>query len=249
MNKTWLVSALSILMIASAQAADFSVKAPEPPAAPFSWTGFYVGGQAGGGVLHDTGWVPAAQQFSADRDGIGAIAGGQIGYNYQLGMLVLGVEGDGFWSSLSDKANFYLSQSNTSYATAQITNHWDADIAGRFGVAFDRALVYGKAGWVLGGFNWNYSAPVTGIGGAPLPTYTENANATLGGILIGVGLEYAFAPHWSTKFEYDYLGFQSQDVLFTRAGGGLPTSTPIFYRQSVSANKNIFKFGVNYLFN
>ncbi len=54
--------------------------------------------------------------------------------------------------------------------------------------------------------------------------YTETANATLGGILIGVGLEYAFAPHWSTRFEYDYLGFQNQDVLFTRAGGNLTPS-------------------------
>jgi outer membrane immunogenic protein len=217
--------------------------------APFSWTGFYIGGQAGAGVLHDSGWIPFAQQAFADRDGIGALAGGQIGYNYQLGMQVLGVEGEGFWSNLSDKANYYGLQSNLNYATAQITNHWDADIAGRFGLAFDRALVFGKAGWVWGGFNWNYTQQLTGLGGVPLGTYSETANATLGGILFGVGLEYAFAPHWSTKFEYDYLGFQTQDVAFMRAAAGVPTPPLGFYRESVSANKNIFKFGVNYLFN
>jgi outer membrane immunogenic protein len=253
MNKTCIVAALSILGLTTAEAADFPVKVPAPvAAAPFSWTGFYVGALAGAGVLHDSGWTPAAQTVSVDRDGIGALAGGQFGYNYQMGMLVLGIEGEGFWSSLSDGANFSQSGTGFAYATGKISNHWDADIAGRFGLAFDRALIFGKAGWVTGGFNWNYTQAFNSFGSPPAPLttpYMETANATLNGLLIGVGLEYAFASHWSTKFEYDYLGFQNQDVLFTRSGSG--SGTPPFntYKQTVSTNKNIFKIGVNYLFN
>ena len=42
----------------------------------------------------------------------------------------------------------------TLFSTVSIKNKWDWDIAARFGLAFDRALVYGKAGWVQAGFSW-----------------------------------------------------------------------------------------------
>jgi opacity protein-like surface antigen len=37
-------------------------------------------------------------------------------------------------------------------------------------------------------------------------------SATLDGLLIGLGLEYAFFNNWTAKFEYDYLGFDSKNV-------------------------------------
>src|SRR5262249_53075248 len=127
--------------LSSASAADFAVKAPAPIAAPFSWTGFYIGANAGGGVLFDS--------FAFGR-GIGALAGGQIGGNYQIGMLVLGAEAEGFWSGMNGRLN---DQEPGFSLTRQTRNKWDADIAARFGLAFSRALVYGKAGWVVGQFD------------------------------------------------------------------------------------------------
>src|SRR6476646_5307242 len=125
---------------------------------------------------------------------------------------------------------------NTLIGSASIKNKWDYDVAGRFGVAFDRALVYGKAGWVFGGFDWNASVPLGSIQGS----------ATLNGLLIGLGLEYAFTNNWTAKFEYDYLGFNSKNVSFTAS---CPTCTPATVTQNVSADKHIFKVGFNYLFN
>jgi outer membrane immunogenic protein len=224
-------------------AADLAVKAPPPPPPPpFSWTGFYIGGHVGAGVLLDTGFVEethvgvrAATPAPADQHGIGALAGGQIGANYQVGMLVLGIEGEGFWSDMRNRTNFFDIGSTSPFATAHVKNKWDADVAGRFGLAIDRALIYRKAGWVWGWFDWDFAS-------IP-PVLTTHGSATLDGLLIGVGLEYAFAPNWTAKFEYDYLGFQTKDVLFT---SNIPP--PNTFIESVSADKHIFKLGVNYLF-
>jgi outer membrane immunogenic protein len=76
--------------------------------------------------------------------------------------------------------------------------------------------------------------------------------ATLDGLLIGVGLEYAFFNNWTTKFEYDYLGFGSRNVAFrTICVVDLPGICPpgATTTQNVSADKHIFKVGLNYLFN
>jgi hypothetical protein len=80
-----------------------------------------------------------------DRHGIGGLAGGQIGCNYQTGMLVLGIEGEGFWSGMKVTRDAFAG--TTLVTTGSIRNKCDYDVAGRIGVAFDRALVYGKAGW------------------------------------------------------------------------------------------------------
>src|SRR5262245_47494398 len=104
-----LVSSIAFLgLISAAQAADL---APAPPPVPvFSWTGFYIGANAGymwmkgnshsdcvspGGVL----FLGLCQGVFGSRDESGWLAGGQIGYNYQFrgwggGSWVFGVEAD-----------------------------------------------------------------------------------------------------------------------------------------------------------
>jgi outer membrane immunogenic protein len=235
----------AMLGMGVASAADLPIKAaPLPVAPPFSWTGFYIGGNAGAGILHDQGFefqpvgIPlAVRAAAADRDGFGGLAGGQIGYNYQIGMLVLGIEGEGFWSGM--KVNQDQFDGTTLISTASIRNKWDFDVAGRFGVAFDRALVYGKAGWVAGGFDW--------FGADPFNRFNNQGSATLNGLLIGIGLEYAFTNNWTAKFEYNYLGYPSQDVNFSSIH--VATGATVPFIQNVSTNKNIFKVGFNYLFN
>ena len=238
----------AIMCAGAASAADMAVKAA-PYAAPapvFSWTGCYVGVHGGAGVLLDQGFQ-AGGGLLDDKHGIGGLAGGQIGCNYQTGMLVLGIEGEGFWSGMkvtSDQFGFGTF-SNTLVASTSIRNKWDYDVAGRFGVAFDRALVYGKAGWVAGRFDWN-SATLN----CTFVCTTTQGSATLDGLLIGIGLEYAFFNNWTAKFEYDYLGFGSKNVLFTTTCSGIFCSpSPITTNtQSVSADKHIFKVGLNYKF-
>ena len=184
---------------------------------------------------------------SADRHGVGGLAGGQLGCNYQTGMLVLGIEGEGFWSGMKvTQDQFVGSNPSILVSSATIRNKWDYDIAARFGIAFDRALVYGKAGWVFGGFDWN-SAEVNSCNQLRCLCSTTQGSATLDGLLIGLGLEYAFTNNWTTKFEYDYLGFGSKNVAFTTTCAGFVRPSPT--TQNVSADKHIFKVGINYLFN
>jgi outer membrane immunogenic protein len=247
------VAVSAMLGIGTASAADLSVKAM-PYAAPapvFSWTGCYVGVHAGAGVLLDQGFQSGGgitTDLVADRHGVGDLAGGQLGCNYQTGMLVLGIEGEGFWSGMKVTTDrFGGINGNTLFETATIKNKWDYDIAARFGIAVDRALVYGKAGWVAGGFDWN----AADVNCGNLCTATQGS-ATLDGLLIGLGLEYAFTNNWTTKFEYDYLGFGSKNVAFrttclTPALCG--PSGSVTTTQNVSADKHIFKVGINYLFN
>lgn len=249
MKRHLLAGAALITGIGVANAAELVVKAPVPVAAPFSWTGFYVGAHAGGGALFDAGWAPSNNIDVGDVHGVGALAGGQVGANYQTGMLVLGIEGEAFWSGLSNRKNFFSfnqNLANVPFGSSSVSNKWDVDIAARFGVAVNRALVYGKAGWVWGGFDWNYqNAGQPFNPGVPL-AFSERASRTLDGLLVGVGVEYAFANNWTAKFEYDYLGFAAKDVQFTSTRFPPPDNT---YTQTVSADKHIFKFGVNRLFN
>src|SRR5947208_16481115 len=100
MKKIIAVAAALLGSASVASAADMAVKA-RPYAAPapvFSWTGCYVGVHGGAGVFHDQGFQPRGIVTEiivdgglADRHGIGALAGGQIGCNYQTGLLVLGI--------------------------------------------------------------------------------------------------------------------------------------------------------------
>jgi outer membrane immunogenic protein len=214
MKKILLACASALALSAvPAFAADLPTKAPAYVAAPapmFNWNGCYIGVHAGGGVLYEDNW--------AATHGSGGLVGGQLGCNYQTGQLVLGIEGEGFWSGM--KATFDEGDGDT----FSVKNRSDWDIAARMGVAFDRALVYGKAGWVWGNFDYTCS-------------FCSGTNTTLGGMLIGIGLEYALAPNWTTKFEYDYLGFNSKSW-----------NSPDFGFERSGADKHIFKFGLNYKF-
>jgi outer membrane immunogenic protein len=220
--KKILLAGVSVLALSgvSAFAADLPTKAPAYVAAPapmFNWNGCYIGVHAGGGELFDDTW--------AEAHGSGGVVGGQLGCNYQTGQLVLGIEGEGFWSGM--KATWTDSEGDP----FSVKNKSDWDIAARMGVAFDRALVYGKAGWVWGNFNYHQA----------FPSFSENANVTKGGLLMGLGLEYAVAPNWTVKFEYNYMGFNSKTFTFAFSDGGTGTADS-------GQDKHIFKFGLNYKF-
>jgi outer membrane immunogenic protein len=244
MKKIIAIAAAILGTVSVASAADLAVKTRPyvGPAPVFTWTGCYVGVHAGAGVMHDQGFQAQGNISTEpfDRHGVGGLAGGQIGCNYQTGMLVLGIEGEGYWSGMRIHVDQF--EGNTPFVNTTIKNRWDYDVAARIGVAFDRALVYGKAGWTAGRFEWN-SAFVNFCGNF---CSTNQGSATLDGLLIGVGLEYAFLNNWTAKFEYDYLGFGAKNVTFSAFCANCITST---FTQNVSADKHIFKVGLNYLFN
>ena len=227
--------ALATVTGGAAVAADLSrpiVKAPPvaPLPPPFTWTGFYLGANiggawAGGDIRNNT---------TGASVGIGSsgafIGGGQVGYNYQFyNNWVVGIEGtvDGIASSNKTTGNIVIGP-NTFTASGRAT--WDATLAARLGYAADNWLFYAKGGgaWVgLDGTVNNLTVPMT-----------ITRTATQGGWMAGGGVEWAFAPSWSAKLEYDYLGINGEQI-------GANTGT-IF----TVSNPNVQQVtvGVNYLF-
>ena len=110
----WLIAAfIAIVMLAplGVQAADLPPAAPPyypPPAAVrtvANWNGFYVGGNFGVGLARDRSTFSAGGVTfaTADTAVFGAVGGGQVGYNWQSGALVLGAEADFDWSNLKGR--------------------------------------------------------------------------------------------------------------------------------------------------
>lgn len=179
-------TALSSGMLVSATAVSGAADAPprvyrQPPPPPyFLWSGFYVGAHLG------VGW--------GDNDA-GFIGGGQVGYNYQINNWVLGLEGDVSGTTIKDSTNVNFGGFGSINATASLD--WIATLTPRIGYAFDRWLVYGKAGGA-----WAHaSGSVTGFG------LSVSADSTVSGAVFGVGAEYALSNNWTAKVELNAFDF------------------------------------------
>jgi outer membrane immunogenic protein len=226
------VSAVLTMSI-SANAADLPPRpAPAqvygPP--PFSWAGFYVGGNIGGASAHTT-ITDNITGASFNTGGIsGFIGGGQLGYNFQTANnFVFGVEGTFDWSSLERTSNAVVTPRGTLQAT--FSTPWISTLAARFGYAWDRSLIYGKVGggWVDN--KLTVSNLTTGL--------SASATNSRSGLLLGVGGEYAFSPNWTVKVEYDHID------LGTWTSGASP-----IVGDTISAKRNVDMItgGFNYKF-
>ena len=175
-----------------------------PNARPLSWTGFYVGANAGYGWSGDDILAagPAAPFVFGGMEPAGGFAGGQIGYNWQAGRLVVGVEADIQKSAISDSALVVERPVSSDL-------NWFGTVRGRIGLVTDSALLYFTGGFAFG----NLHHQVT-IGNG---TFFESNN-TESGYTLGGGLEYKFNPAWTLKAEYQYLDFGKNQA--TRADGG-----------------------------
>ena len=241
-KSTFLLGAAVIIMTGPAGAADMPMKArvAAPIVAPaFSWTGCYIGVHAGGGAVRSS----YTDGFNDAKDyGNGGVAGGQIGCNYQTGVFVFGIEGEGYWSGMKAQQEFSIPADGEGFFSS-VRNKYDYTVAGRFGVTYERAFIYGKAGWAWGKHDFAF----TGQDCTSCNIYSEFGSATLNGPLFGVGVEYAFAPNWTVKGEYNYINYGLSPVNFAFIDcGGSCNGT---FTNTFSAEKHIFKFGVNYLFN
>jgi outer membrane immunogenic protein len=229
------VASVAFLSVCSmASAADLprpAYKAPPlfAPAPVFSWTGFYVGGHVGYGWSQFDGTGTFDSEVVTDTvNANGFLAGGQVGYNYQFGQFVLGVEGEFSWANVKyDTALFG--------GTLTLKNDYFATAAARFGYAFDRFMVYGKVGGAWTRDKWDGD---DGIGG----TVTGTFNRT--GWVFGVGLEYAFWNNLSAKLEYNYLMFPSISPTLTTSGTLSTEGT-----SDIKLNTHLVKLGLNYRFN
>ncbi|MDR3408623.1 MAG: outer membrane beta-barrel protein [Methylovirgula sp.] len=215
--------------VASASAADLPdtksapVYAPPPP--EFSWTGFYVGVNAGVGIDH---FAFPYQVFLPGDEGLGSsgitsdgpVAGGQIGFNYQIeglpiiGHAVVGIEADDDWGAVRGSTTVYTNNGVPVNIGARFDNFGTLRL--RVGYNFDRLLVYLTGGLTYGSNVASYSIPSDGFSGSLRTTHTGlpfNVDT------IGLGVEYAIDDHWSVKGEYLYDCVEAYYNSFTPASG------------------------------
>jgi outer membrane immunogenic protein len=187
-------TALIVLGIAPAAAADLAArpytKAPAAAIAINNWTGFYLGAMGG-----------YAQENS---DGIGTLsggfAGGTLGYNWQTGNFVLGVEADAAWADVGATVGVFETRIRDM-----------GTVRGRIGYTFDQVLIYGT-----GGFAWaDNRLTIVGVSDNKIHT----------GWTAGAGVEVMFAPKWSVKAEYLYRSLQGETYFTGIVPGGLASGT------------------------
>ena len=195
------------------------------PAAIYSWTGFYIGGQIGAGVSRSS-WSDPFAANNAFASGASFLGGGALGANYQWKALVLGIEGDFDWTRMKGGGTDFLGN------TIGTETQWTSTVAGRVGAAFNRLLVYGKGG---AAFARDRSTFTDLAGNSAISAFTRT------GWIAGVGLEYGITQSWSAKIEYDYLSFGSQPLNFT-------TATPTAYASNTTLNAQEIKAGINFRF-
>ena len=239
--KKILVAATLIGTTVAAQAADLPAKAPyykAPVAQVYNWTGFYLGVNAGVGIgRSNTNLIdPVGGTVESSRlGGMGALGGGQIGYNWQYGNLlgfsnvVLGLEADIQGSGLRDNRTC-LGAGDCVLAGTQFDQKlgWFGTVRGRVGLATGPVLSYFTGGFAYGGADTAASI----IGAPGLSSSTSN---TLTGWTIGSGVEAALGGNWTGKIEYLYLDLGNQS-------GGVPG----VYAYGSDIREHIFRVGLNY---
>jgi outer membrane immunogenic protein len=204
--KSVLVSGVGALAffagIAAAQAADMPARTAMPAKAPayvapvFTWTGPYIGINGGWG-FGNSEYTGGAFRGSPDIDG--GMIGATIGYNWQMGQAVFGLEGDIDWSDIRGGA---ACGGGTNCNTK---NQWLGTARGRLGYAFGQFMPYVTGGLAVGDFR----TAVSGVGS------TSQTNA---GWTLGAGVEASLWGPVSAKLEYLYVDLGNGDVIPGTAG-------------------------------
>ena len=233
------LAALSVIAIgaaAPAHAADIRLPVKAQPAFVhtfYNWTGFYVGAHVGYGWADFSGVDPIVGLLSDSASASGFIYGGQIGFNYQMGSWVFGIEGDFSFGDIKHSEDFpgFL---GLALATAEAKVDRIITVAARIGYAFDRTLLYAKLGGAWTQEQYSFTVPLLGASASSTVDRT--------GWLIGVGVEYAFLGNWSAKVEYNYMDMGSKDVTLNVVG---PIAVTV---ANVDLTIQTVKFGLNYRF-
>jgi outer membrane immunogenic protein len=193
----------------------------------YSWTGFYVGANVGygwGDADHLAG--PGSGTGINDLDIDGAFAGGQVGFNYQINQFVLGAEADIQWSDIEGSCVAGVCGGGGPPDTAQEID-WFGTLRGRLGYAAGEWMPYITGGWAFG-----EATRTTGAGGG------VSFDNDISGWVAGAGVEWAFAPNWSAKLEYQYLDFGDETYVF-----------PVGLDPIVDLSFSTVRVGLNFQFN
>src|SRR5689334_16175102 len=244
MKKLLLGIAGLIALAAPASAADLAArpytKAPAMIAAIYDWSGFYVGVNGGWGSSRkcwDQYTAVGGVFIGGDgcHDATGGVAGGQLGYRWQTGAWVFGVEAQGDWADLHGR--------NVSILNPAVTNESRIGAFGLFtgqvGYAVNNVLLYVKGGAAVTDDRFRFVATGTNA------VATTQASDTRWGGTVGAGLEFGFSPNWSAAVEYDHLFMGNRTYAFTNNGVVGPAGT-FFAAERIRQDVDLVTVRVNY---
>lgn len=256
-------AAFALLTATSALAADLPVYTKAPPVAVvYDWTGLYIGTNVGyswgrgttdgtvattptGVVSPVTTTVP----LTGRADVNGFIGGGQLGYNWQAGRFLYGLEGDIQFSNERARGDVCTPVACTAGGTLLFTRDykldWFGTARGRLGyLPAERLLLYVTGGLAYGGFSGSSLFGVVGTNALDLGSWSS----TNVGWTVGAGAEAALGSNWSVKFEYLYMDLGN-------VGGSTATLTNVLAPRSTATllfntkfTDSIARVGLNYKF-
>jgi outer membrane immunogenic protein len=220
---------------APASAADLAArpvytKAPMMQAV-YDWSGFYVGINGGWAETNDRRVTPAGALLG-DYDPNGGTIGGQVGYRWQTGPWVFGLEAQGNWADLTG------STGNLLLPGALIRSRMDAFglFTGQVGYAWNNVLLYAKGGAAVTDRSYDFVGP----GGA---LASNTGYDTRWSPTVGVGLEYGFAPSWSIGVEYNHIFEDRHGATFTTPGGLVVAGVGVGGDTDMVLGRLNYKFG------
>ncbi|HMM91332.1 outer membrane protein [Bradyrhizobium sp.] len=234
-----MTTGLIALGIVPAAAADLAArpytKAPVAVAL-YDWSGFYIGANGGWGTSHNCltntaiFGVPVTPTSEGCHDADGGTVGGQIGYRWQAGNWVFGVEAQGNWADFNG--------SNIVVPFAENRTKIDAFglFTGQVGYAANNVLFYVKGGAAV--TNSRHEGVIASI-------VIDRAEHTRWGGAVGAGVEYAFAPNWSFGVEYNHLFMGTENSNFSGVGllAGVNTRN-----EDIKQDADIVTARINYRF-
>ena len=243
------VGAFALAAGTQAFAADLPQAPPRAPVAyvaappPFTWTAFYIGGNLGAGWNHGDITDSLGNRWGLNNSTT-FVGGGQVGANYQINALVLGIEGDFDWFANNNNSGGGVTVDSTTLQGSS-NGRWVTTLTGRLGWAIDRVLLYAK-----GGGAWVGSNNLTLLDVNTGNTISFSNSNTNTGWTAGAGVEWAFADNWSVRAEYDYIGLSNNTYTipssFPKGPNGTVFANDVF--STSSRNISMLTVGINYLF-
>jgi outer membrane immunogenic protein len=237
-------AASAALAVGSANAADLG----RPPSAlppisaytPFSWTGWYIGGNLGVAWTQGNVSDSFGDSFGNSQQVVFS-GGGQVGANYQVNWLVVGGEAVFDWLSNDHNSSNSVFIPGVGALQVSANDRWITTAAARVGVATNNWLFYAKGG---GGWVGTNNFTLTNVTTAGSISGSNNRGDS--GWLVGAGIEWAFAPNWAAKIEYNFLGLN--DSTFTVPVGALHFPAGDVFTTG-NRDLQMLTVGINYLFN
>ena len=243
----------------SAFAADLGArtytKAPAMAPAGTNWSGFYIGGNVGygwGNGNTDFSFLPSPTLFEVDNTALdtkskGAIGGAQIGYNWQMGAIVTGLEADIQGSGIKGSARpspIFSTDGNRfipgSFLSTEQELSWFGTVRGRLGATVTPDLLL----YATGGLAYGHVDASANTFFDSTNQYPASVGKTKAGWTVGAGAEWMFARNWSAKVEYLYLDLGNVSAI------GHSAAVPfVAAAYTWKTQENIVRVGVNYHFN